>query len=119
MIKKLSAMSSSFETPIFYFKPYPGSKITDDVLKDGYQLPQSIMEWSEFDYIGSSGPWVSNEKYKFVERFKFYNKLSKRKNSTLLKPLNKIALWRVKKDQYGFPIEKTFIERVKKQQKLS
>ncbi len=119
MIKELSAMSRSFETPIFYFKPYPGSKITDDVLKDGFKLPESILEWSDFDYIGSSGPWVSDEKYLFVERFKFYNKMAKRNSSTLLKPLNKIALWRLSKDKYGFPIEKMVVERLKKQQKLS
>lgn len=119
MIKELSAMSPNFETPIFYFKPYPGSKITDDVTANGYQLPKSILDWSDFDYIGSSGPWVSDEKYQFVERFKFYNKLSKKRRSVLLKPLNKIALWRLSKDKYGFPIEKIVVEKLKKQQKLS
>lgn len=119
MVKKLSAMSPNFETPIFYFKPYPGSKITDDLVAKGYQLPNTIEEWSDFDYIGSSGPWVSDEKYRFFERFKFYNKLCHRKNQAFLKPLKWIAAYRIRKDYYSFPIEKYLIELLKPKQKLS
>lgn len=119
MIKKLSEMSDLFETPIFYFKPYPGSKITEDVKANGFKLPESIMEWSDFDYIGSSGPWVDDEKYNFVERFKFYNKLTKRRGSFPVQLLGKVAKWRVNTDRYNFPIEKYVFEKLKKQQKLS
>jgi hypothetical protein len=37
--KRLRALSPGFETPIFYFKPYPGSALTDDAVRDGYVLP--------------------------------------------------------------------------------
>ncbi len=68
--KQLNASSPNFSTPIFYFKPYPGTQITFDVVEDeGYKLPQSTLEWSNFDYIGSSGPWVSDAKYAFFEKF--------------------------------------------------
>lgn len=119
MIKQLSAMSSTFETPIFYFKPYPGSKITEEVSANGYELPKSIMEWSAFDYIGSSGPWVSKEKYIFVERFKFYNKLSQKRKGIIERSLARVAKWRLSADLYSWPIEKTLFEKLKKQQKLS
>ena len=42
MVKRLRAMSPRFETPIFYFKPYPGSRITDEVVRQGFKLPQSL-----------------------------------------------------------------------------
>ncbi|MFT4681519.1 MAG: anaerobic magnesium-protoporphyrin IX monomethyl ester cyclase [Granulosicoccus sp.] len=45
--RKLASMSENFDTPIFYFKPYPGSKITMDAVKDGYELPASIEEWAK------------------------------------------------------------------------
>ena len=46
LAKRLRAMSPEFETPIFYFKPYPGSPLTDDAVRDGYRLPADLDEWS-------------------------------------------------------------------------
>lgn len=119
MVKHLSSLSDRFDTPIFYFKPYPGTQITFEAEKNGYQMPQNITEWADFDYIGSSGPWVSDEKYQFFERFKFYNKLAKRSASPLLAPLRWLAQTRLKKDQYGMPWEKFIIETVRPGRKLS
>lgn len=119
MIKKLSAMHPEFTTPIFYFKPYPGSSIVQEVTKNGYELPKTIEEWGEFDYIGSSGPWVSEEKYKLIEGFKFYNKLAWTKPRWYIKPLQKMARWRCNKDYYSMPIEKFLIETLRPTQKLS
>jgi radical SAM superfamily enzyme YgiQ (UPF0313 family) len=70
LAKRLRAMSPDFETMIFYFKPYPGSSITEEAVARGYQLPRTLADWSRFDYVGSIGPWVTPEKYRAVERFK-------------------------------------------------
>lgn len=115
---QLGKMSPNFQTPIFYFKPYPGTAITDKVVTQGYELPQTLMEWSEFDYIGSSGPWVSDEKYNMVENFKFYSKLAWNKTKWLY-PLKKVAQYRLKKHNYKFPIDRKLIQWVKPTQKLS
>jgi radical SAM superfamily enzyme YgiQ (UPF0313 family) len=119
MVKHLSGLSDRFDTPIFYFKPYPGTQITFEAEKNGYQLPQNIGEWADFDYIGSSGPWVSPQKYQFFERFKFYNKLAKRSSAPLLAPLRWLARARLKNDQYSLPWEKWVIETVRPKQRLS
>ncbi|MCH8942962.1 MAG: B12-binding domain-containing radical SAM protein [Bacteroidetes bacterium] len=120
VIKQLSSQNPNFETPIFYFKPYPGSTITDEVVNNGYALPSSTEEWGDFDYIGSSGPWVSNEKEDFFEAFKFYLKLGYgRKRGILFYPLRKIGQWRCNNDQYKFPIEKFIIEIIRTNQRLS
>lgn len=119
-IKKLRNMSPGFDTPIFYFKPYPGSEITKTMEKEGFKLPKETMEWADFDYIGSSGPWVSAEKYLFFERFKFYLKLAySNKVPSLLKPLSRLASFRLKKDNYYFPIEKVISDKLIKSKKLS
>lgn len=118
-IKKLKAMSSEFRTEIFYYKPYPGSKITSDVVKKGYLLPANTREWAEFDYIGSSGPWVSKEKYQFFQHFKFYSKLAWGQKRAYLAPLSAIARWRCNTNQFKFPLEKKIIEFLRPQQKLS
>ena len=112
-------MHPKFTTPIFYFKPYPGSQITQEVVEKGYQLPTTLEEWANFDYIGSSGPWVSDAKYRKVERFKFYNKLASRKNALLIKPLQQLAKLRCKTDFFAFPIEKVLSDRLRPQQQLS
>ena len=119
LILQLRGMSSSFETPIFYFKPYPGSKITEDVVKKGYQLPQSTIAWGDFDYIGSKGPWVSKEKYRFFERFKFYIKAAYGKAPAYRAPFKWLAKARCKFNAFGLPFEKSIFEVLFKQQKLS
>lgn len=120
VIKRLRKQSSKFDTPIFYFKPYPGSTITQDVVKNGYQLPASTQEWSKFDYIGSSGPWVSKEKEQFFERFKFYLRLAYNKNkSPITRPLRIIGQWRCESDNFNFPLEKLLIESFRPQKQLS
>ena len=115
---QLGKMSPHFQTPIFYFKPYPGTAITDKVVAHGYELPKTLLEWSEFDYIGSSGPWVSKKKYNLVENFKFYNKLAWNKSKWIY-PLKKMAQYRLKNQAYQMPIEKYLIRLVKPAQKLS
>ena len=119
MVKKLRAMSPDFDTPIFYYKPYPGSKITRDVVKNGYSLPDTLDEWTNFDYIGSSGPWVSKKKYKMIERFKFYSRIAGGHQKWFYMPLHKLAGWRCNNDFYKLPIEKIIIERLKPLPKLS
>ncbi len=119
MAKKLSAMHPRFTTPIFYFKPYPGSKITQEVVENGYELPKTLEEWSNFDYVGSAGPWVSKEKYQLIERFKFYNKMASRKHHPLTLPIKWTSKLRLDSQFFNFPIEKLLVDTLMPQQKLS
>lgn len=119
MIRELALMSDGFETPVFYFKPYPGTKITDEVVKDGsYVLPETIQEWSDFDYIGSKGPWVSDALYKEMERYKFYLRANRQKKA-VLKPLRWISRGRIKRLNFNFPIEKVIVDRIQPKKELS
>lgn len=107
----LHAMHPQFQTPIFYFKPYPGSAITQEVVKQGYTLPTSLEEWSKFDYVGGvSGPWVKEEMYDLVEKFKFYNQMAYRKHKWFTLPLQWSAKARMKKWKFALPIEKTLVD---------
>ncbi|MCS7312509.1 MAG: hypothetical protein NZ742_06315 [Acidobacteria bacterium] len=66
-------------------------------------------EWAEFDFIGSAGPWVSTEKYRRIERFKFYSQWAGGRRVWYRRPLQAIARWRCQQDFYGFPIEKVVV----------
>lgn len=120
VIKQLRRMSRNFETPVFYFKPYPGSAITSEVVNSGFELPSTTREWADFDYIGSSGPWVSPEKERFIERFKFYANLGYGKERGIIaRPLQELSRMRCESEQFGFPIEKAIIEFIRPKAKLS
>jgi len=117
LIKQLRAMSPRFETPIFYFKPYPGSQLTMD---SDVELPQSLGEWARFDYVqGEAGPWVSKEVYRFIERFKFYNRYAWGQSSWRRAPLRLISRLRCKRNWFDLPIEKVVMQRLHPEQELS
>ena len=119
LIKHLRKMSRSFDTPVFYFKPYPGSKITEDVVKEGYQLPSTTAEWADFDYIGSKGPWVSEQKYREFERFKFYTKAAYSKQGISKIPIQLLAKARCSLDFYALAFEKRLFDYFVPKQRLS
>src|SRR6516164_4931270 len=74
---RLRSMSPDFLTPIYYFKPYPGSQLVIEAVERGYRLPETLQEWARFDYVaGEPGPWVSAEKFQLIERFKFFHELA-------------------------------------------
>ena len=119
MARKLNRINPNNTTPIFYFKPYPGSKITQDLVKGGYQMPTTLKDWADFDYVGSAGPWVSPEKYRLIERFKFYNKMAGRKHKFYSAPLKWIADARLDMEFLDFPIEKYMVDLLMPQKELS
>lgn len=119
LAKRLRATSPDFQTPIFYFKPYPGSPITDAAVRDGHALPCSLDEWADFDFIGSAGPWVTPEVYRRVERFKFYQQVGFDRPRPVLRPLQWLARWRCRHDVYGLPLEKVLSDWIRPQPALS
>lgn len=115
---KLSNLSPHFKPVIFYYKPYPGTPITDDLIQNGYQMPQSMKEWSHFDYVSNSGPWVSEERKAEVERLKFYIRMAKTQHK-LGMPLKWVATKRMKNNFFDYPIEQLIVDRIKPVQRLS
>lgn len=118
--KRLRAMSPEFLTPIYYFKPYPGSALVIEAVERGYRLPQTLAEWARFDYVaGEPGPWVSAEKFELIERFKFFHELAWKKASPGRALLQRIARYRCNKDNYRWPVEMLFTRWLAPAQKLS
>lgn len=102
---RLGQMSDHFDIPIFYFKPYPGSDITNNAVAEGYKLPETLDEWANFDYMHSVSPWMSNDRFRLAENVKFYLRLSQTQRK-LLKPFKWLARQRLKSGHYIFPFEK-------------
>lgn len=91
---RLRSMSPHFEVAIFFYLPYPGSPITTVVEKLGYRLPQTLAQWSAFDFLTSCGSWVDAGKRRRVEAFRFYQRLAWSRPTRLRRPIQKLAQWR-------------------------
>jgi len=104
--KRLRSLSPDFLTPIYYFKPYPGSELVIEAVARGFQLPSTLEAWSAFDYVaGLPGPWVSPEKFRLIERFKFFQELAWKRVSRGKRLLQHLARYRCSRDEYRWPVE--------------
>jgi radical SAM superfamily enzyme YgiQ (UPF0313 family) len=107
--KQLRAMSPDFTTPIFYFKPYPGSELVAEAVARGFVLPQTLEAWANFDFVGGdAGPWVSREKFDHIERFKFFHELAWKRASRGKRLLQRLARYRCDRHEYRWPVEMLF-----------
>jgi radical SAM superfamily enzyme YgiQ (UPF0313 family) len=118
--KRLRSMSPAFETPIFYFKPYPGSAIVIEAVAAGFRLPDNLAEWSQFDFVaGLPGPWVSRAKYKLIERFKFFQEHAWKRTEPSRDLLQRIARYRCLRNDYRWPVEMFLMQWLRPGERLS
>jgi len=117
---RLRSMSPDFLTPIYYFKPYPGSQLVIDAVRRGLRLPQTLEGWAQFDYVdGEPGPWVSRQKFELIERFKFFHELAWKRMPRSRRLLQRLARHRCHTNNYRFPVEMLFTRWLVPAQKLS
>jgi hypothetical protein len=116
----LRSLSPDFLTPIYYFKPYPGSELVIEAVARGFRLPETLAAWSEFDYVaGMPGPWVSPEKFRLIERFKFFHELAWKRMSRGKRLLQQLARYRCHTDNYRWPVEMLLTRWILPAQRLS
>lgn len=118
LAKSLRRSNAAFETPIFYYRPYPGNPMADQSAALGYVFPRGLEAWADFDYVGGRGPWITPERWQMVERFKFYSRHAWRPGAWRW-PLRASARWRCDHDWYHVPVEKLLVEWVRPPQEVS
>jgi anaerobic magnesium-protoporphyrin IX monomethyl ester cyclase len=118
LAKDLRRSNPAFETPIFYYRPYPGNPIAEDARARGYRFPIGLDEWADFDYVGGRGPWITDEQWRRVERFKFYTRHAWKPGAWRW-PLRTASRWRCEHDWYGVPVEKLIVDFVRPPQATS
>jgi anaerobic magnesium-protoporphyrin IX monomethyl ester cyclase len=114
-IKEIKRINPNFGFNIFFFTPYPGTDLFDYIVKKGYSVPKSLIQWSDIDFIMYAGYWVNDEDRKYVESFKFYTKLATEYGTARAwkRPLQYLAAARTKNDFYKLPVEKEVINFVR------
>jgi radical SAM superfamily enzyme YgiQ (UPF0313 family) len=108
--KALRALGPDFQVAVFYYRPYPGTPITDALARRGHPLPRRLDEWAAIEETAATSPWIDEAKRTLVDRFGFYQRIGWAKPTPLRRPLQAIARWRCRRDVYAFPIEKTIVE---------
>jgi radical SAM superfamily enzyme YgiQ (UPF0313 family) len=114
--KQLRRLSPRFHVNIFSYAPYPGSDLYRALEQDGEKvLPQSLDDWTGFDFVSSRGPWTTEAKQELVERFEFYvHHAWSDRRALPHRLLRRVSRWRCERDEYRFPVEKRLIERLKR-----
>jgi radical SAM superfamily enzyme YgiQ (UPF0313 family) len=103
--RRLRAYGPGFQIAVFYYRPYPGTPIADDLGLDGYRPPETLDAWADFDSDSRGSPWVDEEKRAMVESFVFYQRIGWARRTLLRAPLQALARWRCRHGNYRWPIE--------------
>jgi radical SAM superfamily enzyme YgiQ (UPF0313 family) len=96
---------------IFPFRPIPGTEDFDAAVKLGYQPPERLSEWGqvleykyEFDDIGLPLELLLRWK-RYGVCSTFYDSLANEGSDILRRMMRRISGWRLKKNNYSFPLE--------------
>jgi anaerobic magnesium-protoporphyrin IX monomethyl ester cyclase len=118
LAKELRRSNPDFETPIFYYRPYPGNPMAELSAARGYVFPRGLEQWADFDYVAGRGPWITPAQWQQVERFKFYTRHAWKPGAWRW-PLRTTSQWRCNHDWYSLPVEKLIVDFVRPPQQVS
>ena len=118
LAKELRRSNPDFETPIFYYRPYPGNPMAELSAERGYVFPRGLEQWADFDYVAGRGPWITPRQWQQVERFKFYTRHAWKPGAGRW-PLRATSQWRCNHDWYNLPVEKLIVDFVRPPQQVS
>jgi anaerobic magnesium-protoporphyrin IX monomethyl ester cyclase len=118
LAKELRRSNPDFDTPIFYYRPYPGNPMAELSAERGYVFPRGLEQWADFDYVAGRGPWITPAQWQKVERFKFYTRHAWKPGAWRW-PLRTASQWRCNHDWYNLPVEKLIVDFVRPPQQVS
>jgi radical SAM superfamily enzyme YgiQ (UPF0313 family) len=59
LLDAISRLDPRPETRVHLFGPFPGTPLFDDALRQGFEAPDTLEGWADFDYYDSQTPWTS------------------------------------------------------------
>jgi radical SAM superfamily enzyme YgiQ (UPF0313 family) len=115
-VKALREIDGEFETPIYFYAPYPGTELADRMPAVGFEAPRRLEDWRHVDLDHSIGPWISEPVRQSVPRYNFYLRHGYQKPNGQLgrRMLHYAARARAKADFYGWDFERRAVDLVKK-----
>jgi radical SAM superfamily enzyme YgiQ (UPF0313 family) len=115
-VKALRRIDGEFETPIYFYAPYPGTELAERMPAIGFRAPERLEDWERVDLDHSIGPWISEPVRKWVPRYNFYLRHGYQRPARGLgrRVLHYAARARAERDFYGFDIERRAVDLLKK-----
>jgi anaerobic magnesium-protoporphyrin IX monomethyl ester cyclase len=111
VVKKLRQIDGSFETPIYFYAPYPGTELADTMPALGFTPPERLEQWREVDLDHSIGPWISDSVRRWVPRYNFYLRQAYDERPGLVRALVRTAAkLRVRRDFYVYDLERRAVD---------
>jgi anaerobic magnesium-protoporphyrin IX monomethyl ester cyclase len=115
VVKALRRIDGSFETPIYFYAPYPGTELAERMPAMGFKAPERLEQWRDVDLDHSIGPWISDSVRRWVPRYNFYMRQAFEKRRGLARRLlGKVARLRVARDFYRFDVERRAFDWLKR-----
>jgi len=111
-VKALREIDGGFETPIYFYAPYPGTELAKRMPALGFAMPQRLEEWREVDLDHSIGPWIPEPVRKLVPRYNFYLRHGYERPGRSLgrRLLHRVARLRARRDFYGLDLERRVVD---------
>ena len=112
MIKAIRRRDQRLETSVYFYSPYPGTELVQELEQRGLRLPQKLEDWENFNIEGA---WLPRDDASFVCRVRnlnFYLKhgYAGQAESRPRRLLQKISKFRCERDWYGLPVERYLAE---------
>jgi radical SAM superfamily enzyme YgiQ (UPF0313 family) len=114
--KALREIDGDFETPIYFYAPYPGTELAARMPALGFVAPERLEDWEKVDLDHSIGPWISENVRRWVPRYNFYLRhgYQKPRAGWASRMLRVAARARAKTDFYRFDVERRMVDAAKR-----
>lgn len=107
-VKALREIDGEFETPIYFYAPYPGTDLAASMPALGFEAPRRLEEWESVDLEHSIGPWIGSRVRSEVPRYNFYLRHGYQAPGRGVgrQLLRTLARARARRDYYAFDVER-------------
>lgn len=111
-VKAIREIDGEFETPIYFYAPYPGTELALRMPALGFAPPQRLEDWRTVDLDHSIGPWISQRVRTWVPRYNFYLRhgYQKPKGGFGRRLVHRLARARVKTGFYRLDLERRAVD---------
>jgi radical SAM superfamily enzyme YgiQ (UPF0313 family) len=112
VIKTIRGIDSRMETSVYFYSPYPGTELVQELVSKGLKFPERLEAWETFNIEGA---WLPRDNPRFVSRVRnlnFYLRHGYTDDATSMprKLLRGLSRFRCERDWYGLPVERYLAE---------
>lgn len=114
IILKLSEKDPNvFFSPLECLTPYPGTEVYDQAVEAGMLFPDSLEDWSGYEWSRANLPWLDTKRKRFLQAFHIYPTFVSSELKTVRSPIVRamfklyrpVARLRMRRRFFGLPLE--------------